>query len=476
MSKLALRIFASFFTALVVTALGIVAVTSWAISERKKSAEAELLAAAEQAANALADGGTSSLTDWAKTRAIDPTVTLEILVIDETGRELLGRLDPSGTLFSTSESDEELLYDFPSVLLNLPSQMPELVGEDGETFHLQAIQKRTGLAVLRDVPLPITVLALLITSLMSFWLSRSITRPIIELQRTTESLSSGKLDERASHKASSRSDELGKLARSLNMMADQLSALIKGQQQLLRDVSHEVRSPLTRIRLASALLNQRDPAAVEATTRIDLEITRLDELIEKILDVSRLESGSVSLKLESIDLRGIVERVLADGAFEATQLGKRLSFELSAHPLSVIADRYWIQSAIENVLRNALKHTTSGAAVEAVLDQIDGFARLRIRDSGAGLPEPELTRIFEPFYRSSSVRSERTDSSTGLGLAIAAQVMRGHGGIIEARNLARTDSSDLGFEVSLRWPLAMTAATDDRTAGEPGARDLHFRE
>jgi len=476
MSKLALRIFASFFTALVITALGIVAVTSWAISERKKSAEAELRVAAEQAANALADGGTSSLTDWAKTRALDPTMTLEILVIDDTGRELLGRLDPSGTLFSTPESDEELLYDFPSVLLNLPSQMPELVGEDGETFRLQAIQTRTGLAVLRDVPLPIAVLALLITSLMSFWLSRSITRPIIELQRTTEGLSSGKLDERASRKASSRSDELGKLARSLNVMADQLSALIKGQQQLLRDVSHEVRSPLTRIRLASALLNQRDPAAVEATTRIDLEITRLDELIEKILDVSRLESGSVSLKLESVDLRGIVERVLADGAFEATQLGKRLSFELSAHPLSVIADRYWIQSAIENVLRNALKHTPSGAAVEAVLDQIDGFARLRIRDSGAGLPEPELTRIFEPFYRSSSVRSERTDSSTGLGLAIAAQVMRGHGGIIEARNLARTDSSDLGFEVSLRWPLAVTAVTDDRTAGEPGARDLHFRE
>ncbi|MGA1383975.1 MAG: hypothetical protein ACO32S_03600, partial [Steroidobacteraceae bacterium] len=180
MSKLALRIFASFFTALVVTALGIVAVTSWAISERKKSAEAELLAAAEQAANALADGGTSSLTDWAKARALDPTMTLEILVIDETGRELLGRLDPSGTLFSTPESDEELVYDFPSVLLNLPSQMPELVGEDGETFRLQAIQKRTGFAVLRDVPLPITIFALLITSVMSFWLSRSITRPIIE--------------------------------------------------------------------------------------------------------------------------------------------------------------------------------------------------------------------------------------------------------------------------------------------------------
>ena len=99
MSKLALRIFASFFTALVVTALGIVAVTSWAISERKKSAEAELLAAAEQAANALADGGTSSLTDWAKTRALDPSMSLEILVIDETGHELLGRLDPSGAMF-----------------------------------------------------------------------------------------------------------------------------------------------------------------------------------------------------------------------------------------------------------------------------------------------------------------------------------------------------------------------------------------
>lgn len=476
MSKLALRIFTSFFLALVVTALGIVAVTSWAIAERKKSAETELLTAAEQAANALADGGLSSLTDWAKTRALDPTTTLEILVVDETGRELLGRLDPSGALFAPPESDEEFLYDFPSVLLNLPSQMPELIGENGETFSLQAIQKRTGLAVLRDIPIPIAALAFLVTALMSFWLSRSITRPIIELQRTTESLSSGNLDARASKNASSRGDELGKLARSLNAMADQLGALIKGQQQLLRDVSHEVRSPLARIRLASALLSQRDSAAGEAATRIDLEITRLDELIEKILDVSRLESGAVSFNRESIDLRGVIERVVADGTFEATQLGKILSFEITERPFQIIADRHWTQSAIENVLRNALKYSPSGAEIEVALDQIDGFAKLCIRDSGAGLPEPELTRIFEPFYRSSTMRSERTDASTGLGLAIAAQVMRGHGGLIEARNLVRTDRSNLGFEVSLRWPLAVTTATDDRTEGEPEVRDLHFRE
>jgi signal transduction histidine kinase len=285
-------------------------------------------------------------------------------------------------------------------------------------------------------------------------LARSITRPIIELQQTTEDLASGNLDSRVSETARSRRDEIGRLARSLDSMARQISSLIRGQQQLLRDVSHEVRSPLTRIRLATGLLAQKDSTAATTAARIDGEVTRLDELIDKILDVSRLESGAVAWKREPLELQSILQTVLSDATFEAEQLGKTLSSTLSDSPLRINGDRYWIQSAMENVVRNALKHSPKAASVEVLLDRHETFARLRVRDSGPGLPVEELTKIFEPFYRSTTNRNERTDASTGLGLAIAAQVMRGHNGRIEALNLDRDSNRSSGFELCLQWPLS----------------------
>jgi two-component system sensor histidine kinase CpxA len=457
MSKLALRIFVSFFAALVLTVLGAIAVTSWLITERKASAEAELLAAAQEAANALADGGVSSLKTWASSRSTDSTNGLDILVMDENGVDLLGRVPPGTPRASASISDDFFAYDLPAVLLNLPTEMPELISDDGESFRLMAVETRTGLGVFRDVPLPLLLLSLAVTALVSLGLARSITRPIIELQQTTEDLAIGKLDSRVSETARSRRDEIGQLARSLNSMASQIGSLIRGQQQLLRDVSHEVRSPLTRIRLASGLLAQKDATAAATAARIDGEVTRLDELIDKILDVSRLESGAVTWKRESLELHSILQTVLADAAFEAGQLGKTLSSTLSDSPLEIIGDRYWIQSAMENVVRNALKHTPKGALVEVLLDRHEAFARLRVRDSGPGIPVEELTKIFEPFYRSTANHNERTDASTGLGLAIAAQVMRGHNGRIEAHNLGREADRSSGFELSLQWPLADSA-------------------
>jgi two-component system sensor histidine kinase CpxA len=458
MSKLALRIFVSFFAALVLTVLGAIAVTSWLIAERKVSAEAELFAAAQEAANALADGGVSSLKTWASNRSIDSGNSLDILVMDENGVDLLGRVPPGTPRTSTSMSDDFFAYDLPAVLLNLPTEMPELISDEGESFRLMAVETHTGLGVFRDVPLPVLLLSLAVTVLVSFGLARSITRPIIELQQTTEDLAVGKLDSRVSETARSRRDEIGQLARSLDSMARQISSLIRGQQQLLRDVSHEVRSPLTRIRLASGLLAQKDSTASATAARIDGEVTRLDELIDKILDVSRLESGAVAWKREPLELQSILQTVLADATFEAEQLGKTLSSTLSDSTLEIIGDRYWIQSAMENVVRNALKHSPKAASVEVLLDRHEAFARLRVRDSGPGIPIEELTKIFDPFYRSTANRNERTDASTGLGLAIAAQVMRRHNGLIEAHNLGRDANRSSGFELCLQWPLSESAS------------------
>ncbi|MFM8584982.1 MAG: ATP-binding protein [Gammaproteobacteria bacterium] len=467
MSKLALRIFVSFFVALMVTGVGTITVTSWLIAERKEAAAADLLVAAQEAANALADGGVSSLRAWAERRSVESSVSLDVLIIDENGKDLLGRTRPNSSPEFPAATDDVFAYDFPAVFLNLPTESPELISDEGEVFRLIAVNPRTGFGVLRDIPVPLLTLSFFVTALVSFLLARSITRPIIELQKTTEDLAIGKLDSRVSKTAQSRRDEIGQLARSLNSMANQISSLIKGQQQLLRDISHEVRSPLTRIRLASGLLAQRDAAAATTAARIDGEIARLDELIDKILDVSRLESGAVSWRPEPLELCSILERVLADAGFEAEQLGKVLSSRLPDSPLDIVGDRHWIQSAVENVIRNALKHTPHGASVEILVDEHERFARVRVRDSGAGLPVEDLAKIFEPFYRSAANGSERTDTSTGLGLAIAAQVIRGHRGRIEARNLSHEGFRSSGFEVCMQWPLKEKTITDSRTAIAP---------
>lgn len=471
MKRLVARIFLAFFAALLMSALGVIALTAWVLNERQQTAEAELLEAAQAAASALADGGRESLVAWTRSRAGEQRTSLDILVIDETGRELLGRPLPPAPPPAAAEADDYWDYGLPAVMLNLPKSSPELVSADGETFRLLAAPRRTGLSAWRDVPLQVLLLALSVTLLVSLLLARSITRPVLALQRITEALATGELEVRVPEPARSRHDEIGRLARSLDSMAQRLGSLIRGQRQLLRDVSHEVRSPLTRIRLATGLLVQRDPAAAAAVARIDDEVARLDELIDKILDVSRLESGAASWQREPLDLRNLTEGILADAGFEASQLGKTLESGLGDLPVPITGDRHWVLAAIENVVRNALKHTPEGSRVRVELQQAGNTATLCVSDTGRGLAEDELQRIFEPFYRGThdgeGVAASPRAAGSGLGLAIAARVVQGHGGEIRARNLRDAGGAPCGLEISLEWPVAATPALARQTAGGP---------
>jgi len=464
----------AFFAALLLTAFGAIGLTSWVLADRQKVADTELLEAAQAAAAALALADRDGLLAWAKKRGAESRHQLEILVVDETGVDILGRPVPGSDVETPNASTEEdWEYDFPAVLLSLPTATPLLYGADGEPFRLLPVPRRTGLAAWRDVPLQLMMLALIVTGLVSLLLARSITRPILALERTTETLAGGTLEVRVPAAARNRSDEIGRLARSLDTMAERLGSLIRGQRQLLRDVSHEVRSPLARIRLASGLMAQRDPAASAAAARIDNEVTRLDELIDKILDVSRLESGSVSWQQEPLELRGLVEGIVVDGAFEASQLGIELQTRLTDEPLLIEGDRHWVQSAIENVVRNALRHTQVGARVLVLLERDANCAKLVVSDTGPGLEEAELSKIFEPFYRG---RGNTGSSGAGLGLAIVARVLQGHGGSVSARNLHESSGAISGLEIVLRWPLDLKPARADQTTDAHADRVQRSRE
>ena len=457
MSRLAWRIFVTIFLTLLATGLGAIAITSWYLEQRASRSATELTAGAETAAEALAAGGRLGLTDWAQRQAADDKSLLIFLVIDEWGEELLKRPIPrrNSTVESntpdavSSNLNGETLLGGSVVTLDLPSSMPILSGADGQRYLLMTIPRdgSRGVFGLPATRLSLLGLALLLTAVASYWLAGSITRPIIDLTRTAEDLSSGNLEARVTRASLQRRDELGELAYSFDRMASRLSAALQAKEQLLRDVSHELRSPLTRMRLAAALLRKRADTPPELD-RLEVDIARLDELIEDILSISRLQSEPSSLHKESMDLRDLLTRIATDARFEAEEKQCRIELQVADAPCVLQLDPQWASSAIENVVRNAIRYTRAASAISIALEQTEHEACLTICDEGPGVPENQLGQIFEPFYRVERDRG-RTSGGTGLGLAIAARVLSAHGGRIDAQNLAAPAA---GLMIRMWWP------------------------
>ncbi|MBU6212555.1 MAG: HAMP domain-containing protein [Gammaproteobacteria bacterium] len=462
MSRLAWRIFLTIFLTLLATGLGAIVITSWYLEQRSSRSAMELTAGAESAAKALATGGRLGLTDWARQQAADRDSLLIFLVVDEWGDELLERpiprrgsavesnaVESSPAASTAAGSNAEPLLGGSVVTLDLPSNMPILSGVDGQRYLLMTLPRdgRRGVFGLPATRLSLLALALLVTAVASYWLAGSITRPIIDLKRTAEALSSGKLNARVTLASLQRRDELGELAHTFDQMADRLGAALQAKEQLLRDVSHELRSPLTRMRLAAALLRRRADPPPEVD-RLELDIARLDELIEDILSISRLQSEPSSLHKETLDLRYLLERIATDADFEAKEKHRRIEWQVGETPCMLSLDPQWAAAAIENVVRNALRYTRPESAVVISLGQNAQEACVTVCDAGPGVPEDQLAQIFEPFYRVERDRG-RASGGTGLGLAIAARVLGAHGGRIEARNLPAPSG---GLMIRMWWP------------------------
>jgi signal transduction histidine kinase len=454
MSRLSLRIFLSFFAAMLTIGAGAILITWWVLADRQEEAGAGLRDATRGAAEALSAGGRAGLRDWLRSDAArwrgQP-----LLVLDEAGTELLGRPLPRRRAMLQRPDALHGFAAAPGVTLRPAQRLPALVAANGEVFSL-LLPARAGPGVgpfgMPDTRGPLLALALIVTALVSGGLARSITRPVRDLQRATTALAAGELATRVAATTSSRSDELGRLGMAFDTMAARLSGLIEAREQLLRDVSHELRSPLARMRLATGLARQPGADTARQLERVELEIGRLDELIGSILDVSRLESGAGVLATEALDLVALVDRVAADARFEAESLGKQLRWQAPEQAALVRADPGWLTAAIENVVRNALRHTQAGSTVSVSVALAADAARVTIADCGTGLPETDLERVFEPFYRVERDRG-RGSGGTGLGLAIAARVLRAHGGSIAARNLPAAGRAEpRGLEVTLELP------------------------
>ncbi|MGR3984681.1 MAG: ATP-binding protein [Gammaproteobacteria bacterium] len=286
------------------------------------------------------------------------------------------------------------------------------------------------------LPLPVIALASLLISLL-------ITRPLGGLKSAAQRFSGGNLAARAPVKITKRNDAFGELAREFDRMSARIEKLIGGHRRLLRDVSHELRSPLSRMQVAAALLEDKTGNAAEVK-RIQTEIGRLDALIAQLLSLTRLQAGALTLTESEFDLADLLRRVARDAAYEFAGQGKRI--EVHGAPLVLRADAGNLRSAFENVIRNALRYARANVAVH--VSRESGAAAVRISDDGPGVAAAELRGIFDAFHRPDPSRSAASGGA-GIGLAIAKGVVEAHHGRIEAENAAGG-----GLVVSVRLPCA----------------------
>lgn len=291
--------------------------------------------------------------------------------------------------------------------------------------------------------------ALILTSAaVCMLLTWYITKPIRTLREAAWLFGAGDLSVRVSDKRElQRRDELSELAGEFDRMAARIEASIASRQQLLADISHELRSPLARLSLALDLARRRLGDDVPEHQRIELEIQRLNASIEQLLTLARLELHADRPQFEPVDLRELVREIAQDAQFEAEEARRKVVIEQESSA-TVLGNRALLRSAIENVIRNAIRHTPEHSAVTIRMEPADGNQRLSIvvRDYGPGVPDQALGRLFDPFFRVDDAR-ERGTGGVGLGLAITRQAMLAHGGSATARN-----HPDGGLVVSLELP------------------------
>lgn len=325
-------------------------------------------------------------------------------------------------------------------------------GQEYQVFLIFIPRDRTPSSRIRDLPLWIRVLVpLVLSALLSYLLARSLTKPILKLRETTQQLAQGNLDSRCTA-VSSRQDELGKLGQDFDNMAEKISALVAAQQRLLGDVSHELRSPLARLKLATGMLQDADTDNRDKLlVQIERESDRLDEMLGDVLRLSRLESQLALPEPQSIELNQFLHTLIDGVRIEAEAAEKALKYTAIAETF-IRGNSTLLASAIENVLRNAIKYTENQSTILVSLqvNSAKGWVNIVVEDFGPGIAEENLEKVFEPFYRESNSRTRQT-GGTGLGLAISQRAIMQHGGKIRADNA--TEHS--GLIVTIQLPLLL---------------------
>ena len=404
---------------------------------------------AQKAAEIYEQSGAAALTS--ALQATEKASGVSATFFDENGKELSGRAIPPGTneLIARAAESREIEFNVEGrdTLVARP-----VVSAKGQRYMYVAHIPRPPFQLGLQTQVLRLLVVLVIGGIFCFWLSRYLTTPLLKLRATTNELAEGNLGARVADKLTKRRDEVGQLGNDFNLMAERLESMVRAQQRLLGDISHELRSPLARLGVALGLARQRSGTEANgALDRIERESDSLNEMISQLLELTRLESGTDGRKRTDIDLAGLVHDVVADADFEARSVNRSVRI-IKSESCSINGVEELLRSAIENVVRNAVRFTPEGTAVEVALRRqngyVDHFAVISVRDHGNGVPEDALEKIFRPFYRAEDARDRQSGGGTGLGLAITERAVRMHGGSIAAANAA-----DGGLSVEMRLKL-----------------------
>lgn len=361
----------------------------------------------------------------------------QIFLFNEQGKEVMGRESAAQRLQSAGV--QQLSH--------------ELVTRQGQRYRLVVARRPTPPPVLepgeRGVMIRLLIAAF-VSGVVSFILARYLASPLTQLGAASRSLAGGDLSTRIGLPLTARKDEFGGLALDFDRMAARLEELQAANRRLLRDVSHELRSPLARLSVALEIARNRDCEPVTGELdRIALEAERLEILINEVLDLLRETSESRPLQTERFSLRELLTDLRGVVSYEAPETSAGIVL-LDGPDAIIDANRELIWRALENLARNALIHSDPQAGVEISLNVVadESAAEIKVSDRGPGLAEQHLEKIFEPFYRAQEAR-DRNSGGHGLGLAIAAAAIRRHGGTLKAFN-----RQGGGLEMVARLPLS----------------------
>lgn len=289
------------------------------------------------------------------------------------------------------------------------------------------------------------LVTILTAGLVCYGLARYLSSPIGKVRNATKRFAKGDLQTRVGAEVGNRRDELASLARDFDEMAERIENLLNSQKRLTQDISHELRSPLARLNVALEIAKQKslNEATAPVLERIETESNRLNEMIGRLLMLSKLESGAGDFSKRKLNLTKLVETVTADADYEATAKNKSVKI-IEKQDIQVFGNENLLTSAVENVLRNAVRYTSN--KVEISVKNGNGIAKISVRDYGEGVPESELEKLFRPFHRVGEDRTRKT-GGIGLGLAIAERAVHAHDGTIKAKN------TENGLLVEINLPI-----------------------
>jgi signal transduction histidine kinase len=295
-------------------------------------------------------------------------------------------------------------------------------------------------------------IALLLAALIAIWLTRSISRPVYDLEKGMKAVADGDFTHRLPT-IESRHDEFGRLAESYQRMTSQLAELDKLKAEFVSVASHELKTPINVIvgyleLLQENIYGELNPKQREICATLGKQAQTLTRLVKRLLDISRFEAGGGKLERRQIDLDRFLHTF--ESSFQVLALQREISFRVVRGddlPSHVLWDEDRINEVLGNLLSNAFKFTDRGGTVELAVEGVDNEVTITVRDSGAGIPPEQLPHIFEKFYQANN-QAQSSARGTGLGLAIAREIVEAHGG-----NISVASNPGVGTTFTITLPV-----------------------